>query len=100
MMNLLDDAVQIGRLRTSADLLRFRKSLHVLKGVVTDIGAGSDQIGAVLLGQFFGHLACEYPERLLSLPTSRAFATRLSNADLAEVMLSWPWAAARFWLGQ
>jgi ubiquinone biosynthesis protein len=98
MMGLLDEAVQAARLRVGADLLLFRKTLHTLEGVVADIGAG-DRLDTVLLGQFLGHLAAEYPQRWLRLPGSRAFATRLSNADLAEAVLGWPWAVARFWLG-
>jgi hypothetical protein len=98
IMGLLDDAVQIARLRVGADLLLFRKTLHTLEGVVADIGGG-DRIGTVLLGQFLGHLAAEYPQRWFLPPTSRACATRLSTADLVEAAVSWPWTVARFWLG-
>jgi hypothetical protein len=32
-------------------------------------------------------------------PDSRAFATRLSNMDLAGLMYQYPLLAARFWTG-
>jgi ubiquinone biosynthesis protein len=98
LMGLLDDAVQSARLRVGADLLLFRKTLHTLEGVVADVGA-TDRIGTVLLDQFLTHLVAECPQRWLTLPGSRAFATRLSNADLAEAVLGWPLAVARFWVG-
>jgi ubiquinone biosynthesis protein len=99
LMGLLDEAVQKGGLRFGADLLLFRKALHTLEGVVADIAAPEERLDAVLLGQLLGHLVAEYPQRWLALPSSRAFATRLSNADLMEVVLGWPCAVARFWLG-
>jgi ubiquinone biosynthesis protein len=98
LLGLLDEAVQTARLHVGADLLLFRKTLHTLEGVIADISPG-DRIGTVLLGQFLAHLAAEYPSRWLTLPGSRAFATRLSNVDLTEAVLGWPWTVARFWLG-
>ena len=86
------------RLRLGPDLLLFRKALHTLEGVEADIGAGASRVDDVLLGEFLRHLASEWPQRWLALPGCRAFATRLSNADLAQMMLRLPWAAARFWL--
>jgi ubiquinone biosynthesis protein len=99
LMGLLDEAVQKGGLRVGADLLLFRKTLHTLEGVVADIGAEEGRLDAVLLGHQLGHLVAEYPRRWLTLPNSRAFATRLSNADLLEAVLGWPCTVARFWLG-
>ena len=99
-MGLLDEAVQAARLRVGADLLLFRKSLHTLEGVVADIGAGESRVDAVLLPAFLHHFAVEWPQRWLAWPDSRAFATRLSNGDLAQWMLNFPWAATRFWLDQ
>jgi ubiquinone biosynthesis protein len=98
LLGLLDEAVQTARLRVSTDLLLFRKALHTLEGVVADVGAGEGRIDAVLLGEFLRHLAAEWPRRWLAPPDSRAFATRLSNADLARVALGLPWAVAQFWL--
>jgi hypothetical protein len=42
-------------------------------------------------------MASELPYRWLTMPASRAIGTRLSNADLAGMMLSAPVTAARFW---
>jgi len=52
----------------------------------------------VLISAFFRRMAVEWPYRWLVPLDSRAFATRLSNADLAGVTMSMPFAAMRFWL--
>jgi ubiquinone biosynthesis protein len=98
LMGLLDEAAQTARLRVGADLLLFRKTLHTLEGVVADIGASDSPLDGVLLGEFLRHLAVEWPQRWLALPHSRAFATRLSNADLAQWVLALPWAVTQLWL--
>jgi ubiquinone biosynthesis protein len=100
LMGLLGEAVQTARLRVAADLLLFRKTLYTLEGVVADIGAQESRIDQVLLREFLGHFAVEWPARGFALPDSRMFATRLSNADLAQMMLSLPWTATRLWLDQ
>jgi ubiquinone biosynthesis protein len=95
---LLDNAVQEG-IRFGAEMLVMRKMLHALEGVITDIGADRSCIDSVLLGRFFAQMACEWPYRWLAWADSRAFVTRLSNADLAGVMMSLPLTATRLWLG-
>lgn len=99
LTGLLDDTTQRARLRVGADLMLFRKSLHTLDGVVGEVGGGSGQIDQVLQLEFLRHFMLEWPQRWFSLPTSRAFATRLSNLDLTRTMLSGPVTAARFWTG-
>jgi ubiquinone biosynthesis protein len=99
LMGLLDEAVGTCGLRVGADLLLFRKTIHTLEGVVDDIGPTEGRIDDVLLGEFIGHFIREWPERWLAPPYSREFATRLSNGDLAELLLSWPLTVTRFWLG-
>jgi len=94
-MGLLDDAVHNARLRVGADLLLFRKTLHALEGVVADVCHGDSLIDETLFGQFISHFAAEWPGRWLAFPTSRAFATRLSNLDIFQLMLSWPWTMAQ-----
>jgi ubiquinone biosynthesis protein len=95
LIGLLDAAVQTARLRLGGDLLLFRKSLHTLEGVINDIGAGSQDIDAVLLGEFARRLIAEWPLRWLMPPHSRKFSTRLSTADLVWLALNLPWTAAR-----
>jgi ubiquinone biosynthesis protein len=98
LRGLLGEAVQSARLRVAADLLLFFKALHTLEGVVADVGAEGGRAAVVLLREFLRHFAGEWPRRWLAPPGSRAFATRLSNSDLAGWMLNLPWAATRFWL--
>ncbi len=98
LMGLLDEAFQTARLRVSAELMLFRKALHTLEGVVADVGAGEDRVDRVLQAGFLRRLASEWPRRWLARPNSRAFATRLSNADLAGLVLGLPWTVTRFWL--
>jgi ubiquinone biosynthesis protein len=98
LTELLDNAVQVG-VRFDAEMMLMRKILHTLEGVIADIGADRACIDAVLLGDFFTRMAIEWPHRWLVAPDSRAFVTRLSNADLAGVTMSMPLTAIRFWLG-
>jgi ubiquinone biosynthesis protein len=98
LIDLLDSAVQVG-VRFDATMLLMRKMLLTLEGIVADLGADRSCIDTVMLGDFFARIAFEWPYRWLSLPHSRAFATRLSNADLAGAMMRMPQAAMRYWLG-
>jgi ubiquinone biosynthesis protein len=100
LTGLLDETVQKGSLRFDSDLLMLRKTVYALEGVITDIGAESHCVDTVLLSEFVTHLAYEFPYRWLAFPVSREFPTRLSNADLAELMLSFPLTATRYWLEQ
>jgi hypothetical protein len=90
--------VQVAGMSFSSEMLVMRKMLHALEGVVADIGADRTCIDAVLLSEFFTHLAREWPHRWLAMPDSRAFPTRLSNADLIGVMMKLPVTATRFWM--
>jgi ubiquinone biosynthesis protein len=88
LIALLDEAVQKARLRFGADLMLFRKTIHMVEGVVEDIVGESRLIDQVLLSEFLLHFSAEWPWRFFIPPDSHAFATRLSNMDLAELMLS------------
>jgi ubiquinone biosynthesis protein len=93
---LLDAAVQTARLRVRPDLLLFRRALHALDGVLADIHANGPPPTAAdtaLAGALLTQLAREWPQRLLTPPTSRAYGTRLSTADLTELLLTLPLAA-------
>lgn len=100
LTGMLDETVEKNSLRFSSDLLMLRKTVFALQGVVADIGAENHCVDSVLLSQFVTHLACEFPYRWLAPPVSRDFPTRLSNADLAELMLTFPFTATRYWLEQ
>lgn len=100
LMGLLDEVARDAGLHFGADLMLFRKALLVVEGVVNDIAGGSGLIDQVLLNEFVLHFSAEWPWRFFSSPGSRAFSTRLSNADLAELMLSFPWSAIQFRLEQ
>jgi ubiquinone biosynthesis protein len=100
LIGMLDEAVQIARLRPGPDLLLFRKALHTLDGVVTDIAAGPQGIDNALLGELTRLMIVEWPLRWLTPPSSRELPTRLSNADLGWVALNFPWTVARAWLEQ
>lgn len=99
LTELLDNAVQVG-VRFGAEMLLMRKMLHTLEGVIADIGADRTCIDSVLLGRFFAQMAGEWPYRWLAWADSRAFVTRLSNVDLAGVLMNLPVTATRFWLGR
>jgi ubiquinone biosynthesis protein len=100
LTGLLDAAVIEAGIRLAPDLLLFRKSLLTLEGVVAEVGGGVIPFDDVLLAEFFRHFAWEWPRRLLAMPESREFATRLSNLDLFKSLLDAPFTAARFWLGR
>jgi ubiquinone biosynthesis protein len=100
LLGLLDEAVEKARLRVGADLMMFRKTLHTLEGVLSDVGGGNKLVHAELQKEFLQQFAREWPFRWLSPPTSHDFATRLSNADLIQLIASLPWTATRLWLDQ
>ena len=97
LMGMLDDAVLRARLRAGTDLIMFRKALLTLDGVLADVSAHV-RVDELLPSLFLRRLACEWPRRLLTPPLSRALETRLSNEDLALLMMRLPLTPARAWL--
>jgi ubiquinone biosynthesis protein len=97
LVGMLDEATQTAGLRVVADLMLFRKSLLTLEGVIGELGADDFPIDQVVFEEFARHFGQEWPERWISFPDSREYATRLSNTDLAETLLGAPLAVARFW---
>ena len=97
LTGLLDEAVQTARLSLSSDLLMFRKSLLTLLGVLSEIGANGFDLDQIVMCEFLRSTVMEWPGRWLSSPNSRSFATRLSNLDIAETVLSSPLIAGRYW---
>lgn len=100
LVGLLDEATQSARLRVSADMMLFRKTLHTLEGVIGELGAYGFRIEDAMLYEFALQFGMEWPRRWLSPPTSRMFATRLSNLDIAECIWRIPFTAARFVQGE
>ena len=99
LIRLLDEAAQSAKLRVSADLMLFRKSLLTLEGVIAEVGERDGQIEKTLMIQFLRRFAVEWPQRWLRTPDSREFSTRLSNFDLTDTVLSYPATVTRFWTG-
>ncbi len=96
-VSLMDDAVERAGMRARADLMLFRKSLHVLDGLMTELETVWRPTDRAIAFEFVRQLATEWPRRWLSAPDSRDFSSRLSNADLARLMLGVYPAVGRFW---
>ena len=97
LVGMLDEATQVAQLRVASDMMLFRKLLHTVDGVINDLGADQFRMEEALLAEFLLHFGRECLARWFATPTSRTFATRLSNADLAGALLGMPLAAMRFW---
>ncbi len=96
LKELLDDAVGNARLRFGVDLMLFRRVIQMVEGVVADLGGEADLIDRVFFSEFALHFSAEWPRRFFTSPDSRGFATRISNTDLVELAVNFPWRAAQF----
>ncbi|MBL8659624.1 MAG: phosphotransferase [Rhodospirillales bacterium] len=98
LTDLMDATATRASVRYGANLIVFRKVLQTLQGVVADVceEAGTD---AAMAEAFVGHLAREWPARLVARPFRRDFATHMSNAELTHLLASAPLMAARMWSG-
>ena len=99
LTDLMDDSVTKARGRFGPDLVIFRKVLQTLNGVVADVSEES-RADAVLAASLVSRLGMELPGRMIARPLSRAFATHLSNADLAHLSMSAPLIISRYWLSR
>lgn len=97
LMELMDRTLTEARGRFGPSLVIFRKVLQTLKGVVADVSDDS-RADAVLAASLISRLGVELPSRVTAPLFSRAFASHLSNADLAHLYLSAPLIASRYWL--
>jgi ubiquinone biosynthesis protein len=97
LVGMLDEATQWARLRMSADMVLFRKSLLTVEGVINDLRADRFELDNAFLHASFEAFGRDLPLRWFSLPGSRAYATRLSNLDLTMTFLQWPIALVRYW---
>lgn len=87
--DLLDDAATSARCHFGANLLMFRKALQTLEGVVADVSPDC-RPGRVLTVSLLRMLAAEWGNRAFAFPSSRHFATHLSNLDLTQLWASSP----------
>ena len=99
LVGLLDAAVQDAGLRFPVNMMLFRKSLHTLDGVISDVGGLASQMERTLNAEFIRQFVMEWPERSWHLPYCRDYATRLSNFDLGRTLFGLPLTMARFWTG-
>lgn len=97
LTELMDQALTDARGRFGTGLVIFRKVLQTLQGVVADVSEES-RADVVLALSLVSWLSAELPSRMIAPPFSRAFTTHLSNADLAQLYLSAPLIASRYWL--
>lgn len=97
LVSLMDGVVSETGARFRGDLVIFRKVLHTVQGVVTDVAADA-RPDVALAAAFLTRLGDEWVGRLAALPWSRQFATRFSNAEFAHLLLSAPVIVWRRWL--
>ncbi len=95
LLGLLDDCALEGRARFDGELSVFRKSWLTLSGVLGDL-VGTATPDATLVRAGVEHFIAEMPRRWLPAPAS-AYATHLSNADIAGAMVSGWNTGARYW---
>lgn len=95
---LLDGIVASTGMGFPENLVLFRKALLTLSGVVADI-APDCSLDRVMLDSGVRQFSCELPSRMLAAPASRSFGTHVSNAELMELLGSWPGTANAYWLG-
>jgi ubiquinone biosynthesis protein len=88
LKRLLDEAVQTAGLRVEAELMLFRRAIHIIEGVAADLEAQPTLIDRVFLSNFGFNFFAEWPLRFWMPPTSRAFLTRVSNGDLARLAMN------------
>ena len=95
LLGLLDDLALEGRTRFDGELSVLRKSWLTLSGVLSDL-VGAATPDATLVRTGLEHFIAEMPRRWIPAPPS-AYATHLSNADVAAAMVSGWNTGARYW---
>lgn len=98
LMRLLHSVVAGGG-RLSPAMTLFHKTMVTLEGVLADL-SGSFSLDEYLLVEGARRFAAEWPQRVWAPPSSRDFATHLSNHELMDAFAAAPHAAARFWTQQ
>lgn len=96
IVRLLDEIVSAGG-RFSGDLLLFRKTLLTVEGVASDVDPRC-RVDDVLIAAAADAFARELPWRAFAAPTSRQFASHLSNLDLWAALASAPLGMMNRWM--
>ncbi len=95
LLALLDDCALEGQARFDGELSVLRKSWLTLSGVLGDL-VGTATPDSTLVRAGVEHFIAEMPRRWWPAPAS-AYATHLSNADIAGAMVSGWSTGARYW---
>lgn len=90
------DRAALDGVRFPQNTLLFRKALHTLAGVVTDV-APDVSVDAVLWSAGMGAFAKDLTVRSIAGPTDDRFAVRLSNTDLMGAWTSFALSPFRYW---
>jgi ubiquinone biosynthesis protein len=96
LLDLLDQAMFLAKMRFDKDLLLFRKSVLTLEGVIADISS-QESFDRILTAAALRQLSQEWGERIFALPTSRDFGSRVSNLDLMALYFELPATMSRLW---
>lgn len=96
VLGLLDSLATRGIVAFPRELVLFRKALFTVLQVVSDVSKQpvADRVMARVGTEKFW---LELPWRGFAAPAWRGFGTHVSNLDLCELWLGWPWVAARRW---
>ena len=96
LLDLLDQAMLLAKMRFDKDLLLYRKSVLTLEGVIADISS-QESFDRIMTSAALRRLSLEWGERIFALPTSRAFGSRVSNLDLMALYFGLPATMSRVW---
>jgi ubiquinone biosynthesis protein len=98
MVQLLDRLALAG-VRFPSRLLMFRKSYHMLQGVLGDLCA-QRSTDEVLLGRAAHAVACDWPMQWLRPADRPSHSSHVSRSDLLSIATAAPAALLRFWTFQ
>lgn len=96
LLELMDRAMLLAKLRFGRDLLLFRKSVLTVQGVIADISP-QESFNRVITSAAFNQMSREWGERVFAMPTSRDFGSRISNLDLMSLYYELPTTMFRLW---
>ena len=97
LLGLLDAIALDGRIRFDAQLSVFRKTWLSLAGVLGDLAGDAASPDAALIEAGVRRFMAEWPARWQPAAGADAFATHVSNAELAAAMVSACFTGMRWW---